>query len=650
MTLSVKHNYVSAQADAGNPAIVQPSNWNDSHAMTQATGAMLGRVSAGAGVTEELSPAQARALLVAPTYVANIAALQALDTTKDVLAFLTDVIREGVFAWMVGDYSALVAADTLSGVYVKANAIATTSGAWVREFDGPAFPEWWGAQGDDATDDLASINLAVAMFRDVQLSAKIYRVSSAVVMAQPYQKLRGRGPYVTQLKGTSATGAIISVTGSASMEISKLSIVPRTVTANSTAPGIDFGVGQSLPCIEHVEISGQGFGAVLRGCGYGHFRHAYVHQNISGGIYMTPNVSPNRGDLQWILDDILCELNGGAGIQVVATGTGFSITMGDWINIRTYANTGFGLSFAGSAAVPINGVRIRSAFIGEDANSEIYMDTYGSGHIIENVYAELPGRSNTGPTVSTAPSGVGSGMEFTANNTNVDVADCYLTGASDHGLRTLATFTKVTGCQSLNNAKFGMLFGDGTKMQLVGSRFTNNTSGDLSVTANASSRIAIGNSPKAVDNLGQIAATATNDNALAGNVGEYAETVIAIGSAVSLVSGAPKDMITLSLTAGDWDVEYIPNFTGGVTTTLGYLIACLSTVTNTTDLTNGRFVSNFFNNATTFNSIPGNGLGLGSITCRFSLSATTTIRAVVLASFGVSTCSGYGLLRARRVR
>ena len=61
--ISLKHKFTSAIPDAGDPTIVQPSNWNDEHALTQATSTILGRVTAGTGVTEELTPAQARTLL-----------------------------------------------------------------------------------------------------------------------------------------------------------------------------------------------------------------------------------------------------------------------------------------------------------------------------------------------------------------------------------------------------------------------------------------------------------------------------------------------------------------------------------------------------------------------------------------------------------
>jgi hypothetical protein len=54
MAISLKHNFVSFQTDGPDPTLVQPSNWNEDHVLTQATNRLLGRVSSGAGPTEEL--------------------------------------------------------------------------------------------------------------------------------------------------------------------------------------------------------------------------------------------------------------------------------------------------------------------------------------------------------------------------------------------------------------------------------------------------------------------------------------------------------------------------------------------------------------------------------------------------------------------
>lgn len=145
--------------------------------------------------------------------------------------------------------------------------------------------------------------------------------------------------------------------------------------------------------------------------------------------------------------------------------------------------------------------------------------------------------------------------------------------------------------------------------------------------------------------------TATNNNATAGDVGEYVESNIAAGSAVSLVTNTAKDMTTIPLTAGDWDVEYVPEFTGGATTTVTYLTASISTTANTLDQTNGRFSSVPGFAGAVFNiGAPTNALSAPSFTVRMNLSGATTVRAVAQVGFATSTASAYGLLRARRVR
>lgn len=55
MTVSLKHTFQSAKADSGDATLIQPSNWNDEHTLTQATGRLLGRSTAGAGATEEIT-------------------------------------------------------------------------------------------------------------------------------------------------------------------------------------------------------------------------------------------------------------------------------------------------------------------------------------------------------------------------------------------------------------------------------------------------------------------------------------------------------------------------------------------------------------------------------------------------------------------
>ncbi|PDT55027.1 MULTISPECIES: hypothetical protein [Sinorhizobium] len=96
--------------------------------------------------------AQAAAASVNIKNVATRSALKALNTAVTTLAFLGETGRYGTFAWRAGDYSTHIAADTQEAVYIKADAISASAGAWVRQHDGWLRPEWFGAVGNNSAD------------------------------------------------------------------------------------------------------------------------------------------------------------------------------------------------------------------------------------------------------------------------------------------------------------------------------------------------------------------------------------------------------------------------------------------------------------------------------------------------------------------
>ena len=144
----------------------------------------------------------------------------------------------------------------------------------------------------------------------------------------------------------------------------------------------------------------------------------------------------------------------------------------------------------------------------------------------------------------------------------------------------------------------------------------------------------------------QVSGTTTNDNAAAGVVGEYIESVVDSGSAISLTNGVAKDITSISLTAGDWDVSASIGFLPAATTSITNKKASVSLVSNTRDSTNGRFWGHASAASvdTAIQSI------YTSKVLRFSLSSTTTLYLVAEAVFSVSTMTGFGSLSARRVR
>ena len=99
--------------------------------------------------------------LVGRVDVETRTALKALDTAKFNVAFLKEAGREGMFYFLSGDYSALVAVDTSEGLYIVADDTASTAGAWVRVFSGDRINVmWFGANRDGATTDTSILRNA----------------------------------------------------------------------------------------------------------------------------------------------------------------------------------------------------------------------------------------------------------------------------------------------------------------------------------------------------------------------------------------------------------------------------------------------------------------------------------------------------------
>lgn len=141
--------------------------------------------------------------------------------------------------------------------------------------------------------------------------------------------------------------------------------------------------------------------------------------------------------------------------------------------------------------------------------------------------------------------------------------------------------------------------------------------------------------------------TTTNNNAPAGDIGEVVTGSLAVGSATALVTATTKTIISISLTAGDWDVDGVVDFNEGATTSTTLLLFGASSTDNTlgADDTYASYVFVTAGAVTT----------AGNYRCviptqRFSISVTTTVYLVAQATFTVSTMTGYGTIRARRMR
>ena len=145
----------------------------------------------------------------------------------------------------------------------------------------------------------------------------------------------------------------------------------------------------------------------------------------------------------------------------------------------------------------------------------------------------------------------------------------------------------------------------------------------------------------------QLPGTTTNDAGNAGNVGEYIESVVAQGSAVALTTNVAKDVTTITLTAGDWDISGNIGLVTAATTSVTQMFAGISATLNTMDFTNGR-ASGQVLNATVPTAGANYFLALNPV--RFSINASTTYHLVAQGTFTVAALTAFGIIRARRVR
>lgn len=145
-----------------------------------------------------------------------------------------------------------------------------------------------------------------------------------------------------------------------------------------------------------------------------------------------------------------------------------------------------------------------------------------------------------------------------------------------------------------------------------------------------------------------IVGTTTNNNAATGSVGEYVNADLQYNaSPIALSNNVGANIVSISLTAGDWDVFGLVGLNIAPTTVMVYVNGGASTI-SAAPPSNSNYA--FYLTPLPASSTVYNGLSFPIPQYRLSLSGTTTVYLIVVASFGVSTCSAFGYLSARRAR
>jgi uncharacterized membrane protein len=138
-----------------------------------------------------------------------------------------------------------------------------------------------------------------------------------------------------------------------------------------------------------------------------------------------------------------------------------------------------------------------------------------------------------------------------------------------------------------------------------------------------------------------------NSSAASGIVGEYIETVISDASQVSVVNETAKSIMSVSLTAGDWDIEggLIIFYNEATVVGNSVIVANITSTTNT--ITNNGRESVILIPAL---SVVSTETGIVCPRQRVSITSTTTYYLVAQVPFTAGSAACAGQLTARRIR
>jgi hypothetical protein len=132
-------------------------------------------------------------------------------------------------------------------------------------------------------------------------------------------------------------------------------------------------------------------------------------------------------------------------------------------------------------------------------------------------------------------------------------------------------------------------------------------------------------------------------SAAVGDVGEVISSLVASGSAISLSTGTAANITSISLTAGDWDVSGVSSF-AGASATMSQTVGGIST-TSATLPTDGTQI--YSADQTVALSVTN---AVSIFPKQITVSTATTVYLVGKVTFSAGTVTGFGAIRARRVR
>jgi hypothetical protein len=369
--------------------------------------------------------------------------------------------------------------------------------------------------------------------------------------------------------------------------------------------------------------------------------------SISGGsLTFTTNNSTN--------------LNG-ASVKFTGSSTTMKLVLSDQSLINTYIGSGCGklvTTGVGNVVVGFNSMpTITSGQLNSGCGAAVMQNiTTGSNNVGIGYQAMLNIQSGN----NNAGLGYVSGQNYTSSESNNICINASGTTGESNALRIGAgTGTGgqqlnkafISGIRAISLAGADQLLVMDSNSQIIS--ISSGSSGQILKSGGSGANPSWTSSPSlsqvTFTSTSGIIGTTTNDNAAAGSVGEFVSSVILNGGTlVSLTSTTAVTIVSISLTAGDWDVWGNVNYNGGASTLVVYA-ACGLSLTNNGIPDASLYSSNSYGTAG-LAVFAANNVGFSVPQQRFSFSTTTTVYLVTNQQFSVSTMTAAGGIYARRMR